>query len=97
MTTIKNIQPQSAEEIYGLLKKEFAAYVDAKMDTSLTIEFAHVYNEINISFPEVIKGIAFTAIVSDNSITLESNEVNTDYDSNLLEGHLISFLKEKCE
>jgi hypothetical protein len=52
---------------------------------------------INISFPEVITGIAFSAIVSDDEVSLEKNEENADYDSALLEGYLIDFLKEKCE
>lgn len=97
MTTIKNIKPLSAEELFDLLKKEFALYINSKLDSGLTIEYAHVYNVINISFPEVITGIAFSAIVSDDEVSLEKNEENADYDSALLEGYLIDFLKEKCE
>ncbi|MGF7082191.1 hypothetical protein [Mucilaginibacter sp. UYCu711] len=97
MTTIKNIKPLSAEELFDLLKKEFAPYINSKLDSGLTIEYAHVYDVINISFPEVITGIAFSAIVSDDEVSLEKNEENADYDSALLEGYLIDFLKEKCE
>jgi hypothetical protein len=96
MTTINNIQPLRAEELYNLLKKDFTTYVDKKMDSSLEIEYAHVYDIINISFPEVIEGIAFTISVSDDEITVEEQEENADYDSELLEGHLIDFLKEIC-
>jgi hypothetical protein len=97
MTTIKNIKPLSAEELFDLLKKEFAPYINSKLDSGLTIEYAHVYDVINISFPEVINGIAFTVIVSIDEVSLEKNEENIDYDLALLEGHLIDFLKEKCE
>ncbi|MEO7212018.1 MAG: hypothetical protein ABIX36_04410 [Mucilaginibacter sp.] len=97
MTTIKNIKPLSAEELFDLLKKEFAPYINSKLDSGLTIEYAHVYDVINISFPEVINGIAFTVIASVDEVLLEKNEENIDYDSALLEGHLIDFLKEKCE
>ncbi|OAQ39819.1 hypothetical protein A5893_09595 [Pedobacter psychrophilus] len=97
MTTIKNVQPLSAEDLYDLLKKEFAAYADSKMDSGLSIEYAHVHDIINVSFPEVLEGNAFTIIVSDDELTLERNEENVDYDTELLEGYLVDFLKEKCE
>jgi hypothetical protein len=97
MTTIKNIKPLNAEDLFDLLKKEFATYIDSKIDSGLTIEYAHVFDVINISFPEVITGIAFTAIVSDDEICLEKNESNNEYDSDLLERYLVDFLKEKCE
>ncbi|MGF7080259.1 hypothetical protein [Mucilaginibacter sp. UYCu711] len=97
MTTIKNIKPLSAEELFDLLKKEFAPYINSKLDSGLTIEYAHVYDVINISFPEVITGIAFTVIVSVDEVSLEKNEDNIDYDSALLQGHLSDFLKAKCE
>jgi hypothetical protein len=97
MTTIKNIKPISAEELFDLLKKGFAPYINSKLDSGLTIEYAHVFDVINISFPEIITGIAFTAIVSDNKVSLEKNEENIDYDSELLEEYLIDFLKEQCE
>ncbi|MEO5909896.1 MAG: hypothetical protein ABIP95_03365 [Pelobium sp.] len=97
MSTIKNIQPLNAEELYDLLKKEFATYVDAIIHSGLNIEYAHVYDEINISFPDLLTGAAFTITVSDNGIAVEKNEEDIDYDMELLEGHLIDFLKEKCE
>lgn len=97
MTTIKNIQPLNAEELYDLLKKEFASFIDDKMDSSLTIEYAHVFDEINISFPDLLIGAAFTITVSEDEIAVEKNEEEVDYNIELLEGHLINFLKEKCE
>lgn len=97
MTTIKNIKPLSAEELFDLLKKEFATYVDAKIDSGLTIDYAHVYDIINISFPEVKAGIAFTITVAEDDIVIEKNGENADNDLDLLVGHLVDFLKEKCE
>jgi len=97
MTTIKNIKPVSAEDLFDLLKNEFASYIDSKLDSGLTIEYAHVYDVINVMFPEVIKGIAFTITVSENEISIEKNEEDIDYDAELLEKHLINFLAEKCE
>ncbi len=97
MTTIKNIKSVNAEELYHLLKKEFANYVDAKIDSGLSIDFAHVYDLINISFPEVKEGIAFTLIISKEEIIVKKNEEDFDFDLNLLREQLVNFLKENCE
>lgn len=97
MTTIKNIKPTTPEELFDLLKKEFATYVDEKMDSGLTIEYAHVYDIINVSFPEITTGIPFTITVSEDEIAIEKSAENFDDDIELLETHLINFLKEKCE
>lgn len=45
MTTIKNIKPLTAEELFDLLKKEFADYMNSKLDSNLTIDYAHVYDQ----------------------------------------------------
>jgi hypothetical protein len=65
------------------------------MDLGLTIDYALVYDVINVSFPEVVTGIAFT--ISNDEITTKKNEENFDDNVELLETHLIDFLKEKCE
>ena len=96
MTTIKNIQPLSAEALFDLLKKEFADEVNAKLDSSLSIEYAHVYDVINVSFPEIVEGTVFTIIVNDDEIELTSNGDNTEYNTDLLEQQLIEFLTNKC-
>ncbi|WP_026899159.1 hypothetical protein [Daejeonella oryzae] len=96
MTTIENIQPLSAETLFDLLKKEFADYINAKLDSNLTIEYGHVYDVINILFPEVLEGNAFTVTVSDNEITLLNNAEESEYNTELLEQHLINFLNEKA-
>ncbi len=97
MITIKNIKPLSAEELFDLLKKEFVSYVDAKIDSGLTIDYAHVQDIINISFPEVIDGTAFTLTVTDEGIAIDKSNKEFNYDLTLLQEHLTNFLKEKCE
>lgn len=96
MTTINNVQPLSAEALFDLLKKEFTDDINAKLGSSLTIEFAHVYDIINIAFPEIIEGTVFTLTVTDETIELTNNGDDTAYNTELLEQHLISFLNEKC-
>ena len=96
MTTIKNVHPLSAEVLFNLLKTEFATEINTKLNSSLSIEYAHVYDVINISFPEIIEGTVFTLIVNENEIELSNNGDNTEYNTDLLEQHLIEFLNEKC-
>ena len=96
MTPIKNVKPLSAEDLFDLLKKEFADYINGRLSSNLTIEYAHVYNVINVIFPEVIEGNAFTVMVSDEEITLSNNAENSDYNTELLEQNLMDFLAEKA-
>jgi hypothetical protein len=96
MTTIKNVKPLSAEKLFDLLKTQFGTYIDAKLDTNLAIEYAHVYDVINISFPEIIEGTVFTLIVNDNEVELSNNGEKTEYNTELLEQHLLEFLNEQC-
>jgi hypothetical protein len=96
MKTIQNVQPLSAEKLFDLLKKEFPAYIDAKLDSSLAIDFAHVADVINISFPEVIEGTALTITVTDDEISLSKNATETEYNTGILEEQLVAFLEEKC-
>lgn len=97
MTTIKNIKPLTAEELFDLLKKEFADYMNSKLGSNLAIDYAHVYDLINVLFPEVIEGNVFTITVTENEITITKNEEGLAYDADLLEKHLVDFLIEKCE
>jgi hypothetical protein len=96
MTTIKNVHPMSAEALFDLLKKKFADDINDKLNSSLTIEYAHVYDIINISFPEVIQGTVFTLIVTDDEITVSNNATDNAYNTALLEEHLTAFLNENC-
>jgi hypothetical protein len=96
MKTIKNAHPFSAEALFDILKKEFAEYINHKLDANLSIEYAHVYDIINVSFPEVIEGTVFTITVTDDDLTVSMNATNSEYNIELLEQHLTAFLEEKC-
>lgn len=97
MTTINNIQPLSAEEVFSLLKINFKDYVNSKLNSNLEIDYQHVQNIINVLCPEVIEGIAFTITVDDEVLTISHNDERNEYNSDLLEKHLIDFLTEKAE
>ncbi|MBD1393026.1 hypothetical protein [Mucilaginibacter glaciei] len=96
MKTIANVQPVSAEKLFDLLKKEFPDYINSKLDSSLAIDFAHVYDVINILFPEVIEGVALTVTVTDDAISVSDNAVEHVYNTELLEEQLVNFITEQC-
>jgi hypothetical protein len=96
MNIIKNNQPLSAETLFDILKKEFAEYINHKLDANLSIEYAHVYDIINVSFPEVIEGTVFTITVTDDDLIVSVNATDSEYNIELLEQHLTVFLEEKC-
>ena len=96
MTAIKNIQPLSPEAVFDLLKVEFSEYVNHAIGSNLSVEYAHVADIINISFPEVIEGTVFTLTVSDDSIEVSKNETEGDYNTDLLEEQLNEFLNVKA-
>lgn len=96
MTAIKNIQPLSPEAVFDLLKVEFSEYVNNALGSNLSVEYAHVADIVNISFPEVIEGTVFTLTVSDDSIEVSKNETESDYNTDLLEQHLNEFLSIKA-
>lgn len=58
MISINNVQPLSPESLFDLLKTELPAYVNEQLGSNVSVEFAHVSDIINISFPEVIDGNA---------------------------------------
>lgn len=96
MTTIKNVKPLSAEKLFDLLKTEFADYINGKLDSNLAIEYAHVYDVINIMFPEVIEGPALTVVVADEELTVTVHAEGSDYNTELLEEHLLGFLETQA-
>lgn len=96
MTTIKNIQPLSPEAVFDLLKVEFSEYVNEALGSNLSVEYAHVADIVNISFPEVIEGTVFTLTISEDDIEVSKNEVEGDYNTDLLEQHLNEFLAVKA-
>jgi hypothetical protein len=94
MTTVKNVQALSAEKLFDLLKTGFADYINNKLGSNLAIEFAHVFNEINLSFPEVIDGSAINIAVADDELTVTLLATERDYNAELLEEHLIGYLEQ---
>jgi len=97
MIEINNVQPLSPEELFDLLKTEFPSYLNNLLGSNVTVEFAHVANIINITFPEVIEGNAYTLTVSDEQIEITDHTEESSYNTELLEQHLIAFLTEKAE
>ena len=93
METIKNVKPLSAEKLFNLLKTEFADYINEKLGSNLSIDYAHVYDVINVLFREVIEGPALTITVTDEELTVIVHAVDSDYNTDLLEEHLIGFLE----
>ena len=96
MTAINNIQPLSPESIFNLLKVEFSDYVNQALGSNLSVEYAHVADIVNISFPEVMEGTVFTLTVSDEQIEVSKNETEGDYNTDLLEEQLNEFLTAKA-
>ena len=96
MATINNKKPLSAEKLFDLLKTEFADYINAKLGSNLAIDYAHVYDVINVSFPEVIEGPALTITVSDKELIVSVMATNSDYNTELLEEQLNGFLEEQA-
>ena len=96
MTKINNVQPLSAEALFNILKSDFATGINNKLNSSMRVEYAHVYDVINVYFPEVIEGTVFTVTVIEKEIELSNNGDNTGYNTELLEQNLHEFLTEKC-
>ena len=78
--------------MFDLLKTEFADYINEKLGSNLAIEYAHVYDVINVLFPEAIEGTALSITVTDGELTISVQATGSDYNTELLEEHLISFL-----
>lgn len=58
--------------------------------------YRHIFDVINVHFPEVIEGPAPAVIVSDDEISVIIDADDTDYNVALLEEHLISFVTEQA-
>jgi hypothetical protein len=96
MTSINNVKSLSAEKLFALLKTEFADYINGKLGSNLAIEYAHVADIINVSFPEVIEGPALTITVTGEELTVGLMAMETGYNAELLEEHLVGFLTEEA-
>jgi len=96
MISINNVQPLSSESLFELLKTEFPAYINEQLRSNLAIEFAHVSGIVNISFPEIIDGNAYTITVGDNSLEITDHTTEGTYNTELLEHYLVEFLTLKA-
>ena len=96
METIKNVKPLSAEKLFDLLKTGFADYINEKLGSNMAIDYAHVFDEINVSFPEVIEGPALNITLTDDELTVTLLATDSDYNTDLLQEHLIGFLEEQA-
>ncbi|NCD69130.1 hypothetical protein [Mucilaginibacter agri] len=96
MATIKNARPLSPEKLFDFLKTGFADYINSELDSNLAIEYAHVFNEINVSFPEVIDGPALNIAVTDVELTVTLLAAESNYNAELLEENLIGFLEQQA-
>lgn len=89
MIAINNVQPLDAAQLTDLLKTGFPAFVNHKLGSNLAIEFAHVSDFVNVGFPEVIDGNAYTITVSKDQLELTDH---TSGATELLKEHLVAFL-----
>lgn len=96
MIQINNVQPLSPESVFDLLKTEFPGYVNEQLASNLTVEFAHVSDIVNISFPEIVDGNAYSITVGDSSLDITDHITEKSHRSDLLEQHLVSFLTLKA-
>jgi hypothetical protein len=92
--SVPNIKSIIAANLFNVLKKAFANYINYKLNSNLDIEYAHVYDTINVYFPEVIEGIAFTIIVTEDELNVVDDTKDSAYNTAMLEQHLINFLTE---
>lgn len=96
MIAIDNVQPLSPESLFDLLKTEFPAYVNEQLGSNMAVEFAHVADIVNISFPEIIDGNAYTITVGDNNLEITDHTTDGTYNTELLGQHLMEFLTLKA-
>ena len=93
MVTIKNVKPLSAEKLFELLKTGFADYINKQLGSNLAIDYAHVYDVINVLFPEVIDGPALSITINEEELLVSVDATGSDYNTDLLEAQLIAFLE----
>ena len=96
MIAINNVQPLSATQLTDLLKTEFPAFIDERLGSNLAVEFTHVSDFVNVSFPEVIEGNAYTITVSGDTLELTDHTIDGTYNAELLQEHLLAFLTLKA-
>lgn len=94
--TIKNVQPLDAAQLTDILKTEFPAFVDQRLGSNLAVEVVHVSDFVNVAFPEVIEGNAFTITVGEDHLELTDHTTEGVYDAELLKQNLVEFLTQKA-
>ena len=94
-TEIENIRMVTAEDLSATLKTDFAVYLNKKLDAAVAVEFARVYDIIDVSFPEIIVGVAFHIVVSEKEIILSTDNTIPANNSEALEKQLTDFLELK--
>jgi len=92
-TEIENIRMVTAEDLFATLKTDFADYLNNKLDAAVAVEFARVYDIIDVSFPEIIVGVAFHIVVSEKEIILSTDNTIPANNSETLEKQLTDFLE----
>lgn len=93
METINNVRPLSSEKLFDLLKKEFAEYINEKLGSNISVDYARVFDVINVIFPEVAGGFSLTVTITDPELIITANASSTAYDTDLLQEHLVRFLE----
>ena len=96
MIAINNVQPLDSAQLTDLLKTDFPAFVNDKLGSNLAVEVTHVSDIVNISFPEVIDGNAYTVTVGEDSLELTDHTTGGAYNAELLEQHLVEFLTQRA-
>lgn len=96
MTVIKNVHPLTAEVLFDILKKEFPDYINTRLNAELNIDFAHVFDEITVKFPEVIAGTVIVVSVNTEEITVSDQADTSAFNIDLLKKNLIDFIELKA-
>ena len=96
MTPINNVQPLNAAQLTDILKTDFPAYVNEQLGSNLAVTVVHVSDIVNIGFPEVIEGNAYTITVSDDTLELTDHTTEGTYNAELLGQQLVAFLEMKA-
>lgn len=96
MKAINNVQPLNAAQLTDILKTELPAFIDERLGSNLAIEVEHVSDFVNISFPEIIDGNAYTITVDDSILEITDHTTEGSYNAELLGQHLEEFLTLKA-
>ncbi|RYZ18345.1 MAG: hypothetical protein EOO10_25880 [Chitinophagaceae bacterium] len=96
MIPINNVQPLNAAQLTDILKTDFPGYVNEHLGSNLAVEVVHVSDIVNISFPEIIEGNAYSITVGEAQLELTDHTTEGTYNAELLSEHLFDFLSIKA-